>query len=317
MKRRAALFVLALTPLFLVATGRSARAQSAEAQELFDEGRRALAAGDYTTACARLDASERIERAVGTLLSLAECEEGLGQLASERLHLQEAASWADATHDSLNRGPVARKRLAEIEKRVPRLTFRRAPNAPAGSRVTRDGVDLGTAAFDVPLPVDTGRHTIVVSTPGRADATYMVALAEGEQKTLVVDGAGAEIAPSSSTSSVDGPRRTWAYALGGVGVAGIAVGAIFGVKTLSTWSQAQRDCGAACAPGSVGQTEGNQAHGDAVVSTVAFSVAAAALAAGAYLFFSSRHDAPTTTVVRVAPWAAVGSAGAVIGGTWP
>jgi hypothetical protein len=309
---------MVLTPLFFVAAERCARAQSAEAQELFDEGRQSLAAGDYTTACARLDASERIERAVGTLLSLAECEEKLGQLATERLHLQEAASWADATHDSLNRGPVARKRLAEIERRVPRLTFRRAANAPAGCRVTRDGVDLGTVAFDVPLPVDTGRHTIVVSTPGQPDTTYVVPLAEGEQKTLVVGVADAEVSPLPSTrSTADDHRRTVAYALGGVGVAGIAVGAIFGVQTFSTWSQAQRDCGSGCAPGSPAQAEGGQAHADAAVSTIAFSVAAVALAAGVYLFFSSRHDGRATAGVRIAPWAGAGSGGAALGGTWP
>ncbi|HEX8791430.1 MAG TPA: hypothetical protein VF765_10810 [Polyangiaceae bacterium] len=294
-----------------------ARAQSAEAQELFDEGRRALAAGDYAKACAKLEASERIERAVGTLLSLAECEEALGQLASERLHLQEAATWAEATHDPLNRGPLARKRFAEIDRRVPRLTLQRAPDAPADTRVSRDGVDLGAAAFDAELPMDSGSHAIVASAPGRASASYDVTLREGERRVLVVGPSGAGQSPMERPSEPLGlPRRTWAYVLGGVGVAGIALGTVFGVSTLSKWSAAQRDCGSGCPDGSPARSEASEASTDAIVSTVAFVAAGAALAAGAYFYFTSRPASPASGTVRVAPWIAQSAGGASLGGAW-
>lgn len=307
---------LALVPCLLLAGGHRAAAQSAEAQELFDEGRRALAGGDYATACTKLAASERIERAVGTLLSLAECEEGLGQLASERLHLQEAASWADASHNPLNRGPIARRRFADVDKRVPRLTLQRTPGAPLDSQVTRDGVNLGAAAFDAPLPVDAGRHVIVVSAPGHATATYAVTLKEGEQTALVVGPAGEETPTPRSGGLLGWPRRTWVYALGGVGVAGVALGSFFGLRTFSTWNQAQHDCGSGCAPGSPAHAEASEAHTDAAVSTVSFLAGGAALAAGAYLFFSAPHDGKTAVGVRVVPWLAAGAGGASVGGSW-
>jgi hypothetical protein len=311
-----ALLALALVPALVMAGARSADAQSAEAQELFDEGRRALAAGDYATACEKLGASERIERAVGTLLSLAECEEGLGQLASERLHLQEAATWAEATHDPLNRGPVARRRFAEIDKRVPRLTLQRAPGAPHDSRITRDGVDLGAAAFDAPLPVDAGPHTIVVSAPGRANATYEVTLKEGEERALVVGPSGDGAVAARSNALLGWPRRNWVYALGGVGVAGITVGSVFGVLTFSAWNRAQRDCGSGCAPGSPARGEASDAHTDAAVSTVAFLAGGLALAAGTYLFFTTSPDGKAAGGVRVEPWLTAGAGGASVGGAW-
>lgn len=295
----------------------TARAQSAEAQELFDEGRRALAAGDYTKACTKLEASERIERAVGTLLSLAECEEALGKLASERLHLQEAASWADATHDPLNRGPLARKRFAEIDRRVPRLTLQRAAGASADTHVVRDGVDLGAAAFDAELPMDAGAHVIVAEAPGRASARYDVTLKEGERRTLVVGPAAAgESAAAPASEPLGLSRRTWAYVLGGVGVAGIAAGTVFGLSTLSKWSAAQHDCGSGCPDGSPARIEASEASTDALVSTIAFVAAGAALAAGAYLYLTSRTASQTSGTVRIAPWIAQSAGGASLGGAW-
>jgi len=307
-----------MVPLLVAGGRREARAQSAEAQELFDEGRKALAAGDYAKACTKLDASERIERAVGTLLSLAECEHRLGRLASERLHLQEAAAWADATHDPLNRGPLARKRFEEVDLRVPRLTLHRAAGAPAESHVTRDDVDLGASAFDAALPVDSGRHIIVVSAAGRASARYEVTLNEGELRVLeVAPGAVEASAPATTRAGLLGwSRKTWAYALGGTGAAGLAVGTVFGVLTLTTWAQAKRDCGGGCAEGSAARGEAGQAQTDATISTVAFVAGGLAIAAAAYLFFTAPPDAGAGRGLTVSPWVAAGGAGASMGGTW-
>jgi hypothetical protein len=323
MRASATLVALALVPSLIVGSSRLAGAQSAEAQELFDEGRRALASGDYATACTKLDASERLERAVGTLLSLAECEDGLGRLASERLHLQEAASWAEATHDPLNRGPVARKRFDEVDQRVPRVTLLRAPGAPADSRVARDGVDLGSAAFDAALPLDPGRHVFVVSAAGRSSATYELTLKERERRALPVEPGSEEQAPrdqraggASPTRHAASSQRAWAYGLGGVGVVGVVVGSVFGLRTLSTWSDAKRDCGAGCAQGSPARAEASSAQTDATVSTIALAAGGLALAAGAYLFFTATPDDKSAARVRVSPWMAAGGGGASLAGTW-
>ena len=66
---------------------------------------------------------------MGTLISLADCEQATGRLASARQHWQEAADFADALHDSLNRGAYARQKFADIDKRVPKLVLRLANGA--------------------------------------------------------------------------------------------------------------------------------------------------------------------------------------------
>jgi hypothetical protein len=147
-----------------------------------------------------------------------------------------------------------------------------------------------------------------------------VPLRENEQQTLVVGPAGnGEMAAPRDSAPAGRTMRPWAYVLGGVGVAGVVVGSISGVGTLSTWSQAKRDCGSGCAPGSPGQVESGQAHTDAVISTVGFAAGILALGAGAYLFFSSSHDGhdrQKSAGIIVAPWVAAGSGGATLGGTW-
>jgi hypothetical protein len=346
--RRKRVFALLATlavalAVILVGGPRHAFAQSAEAQALFDQGRRALAARQYAAACDKFEASEHIERAVGTLLSLAECEEALGRLAGARLHLQEAATLADAVQDPAKRGPVARARFADIDKRVPRLTLVLSPDAPKETRALRDQVDLGEGAFGTPLPVDPGRHTVTVSAAGRQDTSYEVELKEGEQRTLEVapgvllgnaplpapptspapaafhpsarEPARATDAPQPPSSS-SSARRTWGYVVGGVGVAGLGVGTWLGVAALSTWSQAKKDCGAGCASGTHARQEESTAHTQATGSTISLVAGGAALAAGAYLILTTRSSSLPATGWRLAPWVGEGGAGASVSAGW-
>ena len=109
----------------------------AAAAELFRQGRAALEAKDYPLACAKLRESLRLDVPhVGTLISLAVCEEATGKLAGARLHWQQAADLARGRGDE--RAEYCAQQLAAIDKRVPRLTIRIAPGAPAGTFVLYD-----------------------------------------------------------------------------------------------------------------------------------------------------------------------------------
>src|SRR5689334_22968510 len=73
-----AVFVLAWLP-----EARLARAgDPALAETLFREGKALLRAGDFAHACPKLAASYEQDPGTGTLLALARCQEGLGQLAT-------------------------------------------------------------------------------------------------------------------------------------------------------------------------------------------------------------------------------------------
>src|SRR4051812_25694935 len=69
--------------LFVIAWSSAGRAQNvAEAEQLFQEGRRLLDAGRVAEACNVLDASYKSDPNISTLMNLAMCRERNGQLAT-------------------------------------------------------------------------------------------------------------------------------------------------------------------------------------------------------------------------------------------
>ncbi len=318
--------VLGLLVLAAPRAGHAQSAASAAAEELFQEGRRDFEAHDWEGASAKLTASLRLEPAVGTLISLAECDEARNHLAAARQHWLEAADLAEAKSDVLRRGAFARQRFAAVDLRVPRLLVRLAPSAPPDTVFQCDGVAL-TGALNIALLVDPGAHAVVVVAPGHEARLYDVALAEGQYSVLVVEPGGAVqpppaprpsapvapatassmapagAAPATSLSIVSGAvrpgetpssrwgagtRRTVAYVVvGGAGLVGGGAGAYFGLRAFSEWSAAKADCRLNCVPGSTAQGEQAEAGRLADLSTVAFSVAGMALVTAAVLWITA------------------------------
>src|SRR5262245_1711819 len=62
----------------------------AAAEALFREARAAMQSGDFDAACAKFEESERLDKAPGTVLNLAECEEKRGRVATAWGHLRRA-----------------------------------------------------------------------------------------------------------------------------------------------------------------------------------------------------------------------------------
>ena len=169
-----------------------AEGDGVSAQVFFERGREAAVRGDQAAACQAFEESLRLEVAVGTLFNLARCEEALGRLASAWQHLHEGLDKLDA--NDARRGP-ATSQAAALEPRVPRLSVRLASGAP-GARVLRDGVELSSVSLGTPLPVNPGRHVVLVRAPGREDASTEVTLAERETRTLPI--APGPLAPSTA-----------------------------------------------------------------------------------------------------------------------
>lgn len=320
---------------------------SVEAEELFQQGRRALEAHDCAEATVKLAASLELEPAVGTLISLAECEEQTQKLASARLHWQQAAILADAKRDPLHRGPFARRMFEAVDPRVPRLLVRLAPAAPASAVFQRDDVALGRASLGTEVPIDPGEHTVAVSAPGHETKSYSFRLREGEHKVLDVEpgqvtaeGSGDdtetvdEDAPrsgppqASSAQATDVPKsvsarahagdpvlRTLGYVSGALGILGVATGSYFGLRTFSQWSKAKADCATSCGAGSAAQNEQSDAAQSATVSTVSFSIGSAALAAGFILLIMAPTVDPTSNV-SVLPAMGSGQIGLLARGSW-
>lgn len=85
----------------------------ARAQEAFDRAKRAFAEHDYATACPLFAESLQFERATGTLLNLAVCEEAQGDRASAIRHFEEAHE-ASVRDGRPERAAFAKERLDRL-----------------------------------------------------------------------------------------------------------------------------------------------------------------------------------------------------------
>ena len=280
----------------LVVASNAAHAQGrdpAAATELFTQGREMLKNGDVDKACPLFAESLRLDPAVGTALNLAECEERRGQLTGALRAWQQAINLAEATNDE--RGEVARERFDALSPKVPRLTIVLTPDAPEGTKVLRENVELGEATFGRPLPVDPGKHVITITAPGRQDEHKTIVLGEGDDKTLTVS-PGAPLEPDGPPPKPpivdagvnDGSsQRTMAYVLGGVGAAGVLAAAVSGVMLMNSRKSVDDHCDDQNRCDREGLDAADKGKTLVPINTIAWAVGVAGLGAGAYFYFTA------------------------------
>lgn len=266
----------------------AARAETngASAEALFVQGRAALEAGRYEDACSKLDASERLEPAAGTLLNLGECEEKRGRVASAWEALRHALELLPASDD---RRAFAEKRAAALERRLPRLAITIAKGAPKGARAMRDGTELPPGSDGVSLPVDPGPHEVKLLALGGAHATT-VNLAEGESRVVVLDVTAAPVASGVRADAAERPNRVGPLPLvtGGGALVALTLGVAGGLAASGRNATMNDHCTAdrVCDP--VGLDAGRDGRTYATVSTVSFVAAGALAAATVYLVLRGR-----------------------------
>lgn len=287
-------------------------ADSAAAQALFDQAKKLLKEGKAAEACPKLEESQRLDPGSGTLINLARCYEQTDRLASAWNKYLEAAA-AAAAAGNLQREKEARARATTLRSTLSELVVEvpAEVKAIAGLEITRDGESVGPAQWGVPIPADAGEHLVAASAPGR----------EPWQSVLVVKGPGGrftatvpvlavsasvsasvepppatpphETAESSSARTGLGTQRTLALVAGGVGVVGVVIGSIFGLKSKSDHDEAEKYCDGSRCTDARGVSAGDSAYSAGNVSTVAMVVGGAGLAAGVTLWLTAPRTSAT------------------------
>jgi hypothetical protein len=327
MSRRIGLGLLGA--LVLIAGARPAHAGDAAAAEaLFLEAKKLAAAGRLAEACPKFAESNRLDRGAGTLLHLGDCYEKTGRTASAWATYKEAASEADA-YARKDWAKIATQRASALEKRLARLTIKVDP-ANEKIDVTRDGAVVAPASFGVPIPVDKGRHTVEAAAAGFKPFETAVEIArDGERAEIIVPTLEREAPPvappvaeetapppprlaATAAPKSSGGQHTIGFIVGGVGVAGLAAGAVTGLMALGKKSDAVERCGDKDGP--CADRTGVDASADAktfgTVSTIGFIGGGVLLAAGAALVFTAPREAGSARL-RVTPLA--GSTGGGLG----
>ena len=308
--------LLASTALLVLASAPAGAQDLAAAEALFDKGVADMEAGKYATGCPAIAESYRLDPRPGTLFAVAECEYRAGRTATAAARFQDYLDLfdrltPDQRQKQRDRPTEAAAKKAELTKLVPRLTLTLAPGAPKDTVVRRDDATLGAAALGMALPIDPGEH-LLVAEGGGARVERKITLKNGDRVTIELELRAAPpplavpvVAPGAAApppAAGDGGSslRTLGFVAGGVGLAGIAVGAVAGGLTMSKKGTITDGCPDHRCTSQASKDAADAAQATGLVSTIGFGVGAAGLVAGTVLLLV----APSKPKPRATGWSA-------------
>lgn len=328
---------MAIALLVHAAPAHAGEAERTQAELAFQQAIEQLKSGDAAAACPLLEESDRLDPQPGTEYELGKCYEAVGRHASAWSRLRAVAEKLDARGERGKADKVRQHLASAIEPKLSRVTIvvPAAVSLVPGLVVERDGIMLGRPMWGTATPVDPGGHHLRVVAPGkRAWVSSFEVTAPGAAITITVPelldepGAGKVLAPPppsppaplpiSPPSRIDSTPRRVALVVGALGVAGLAVGAGFGVAAIgkgSAWKDAvardcdaARDCKSIDAVQSIQQIERDRST-FATVSTIAFIAGGVAAAGGLTLWLAAPSARPRSGALSIVPWAFAESAG--------
>lgn len=312
-----------LTLALACATAAPAHAQSPGAETLFRDGRRLIRQGKLADGCNKLDASERLEPAVGTLLNVGDCREKLGQLASAWAAFRSAEAMAHRAGNDRKREAEAHRRADKLEGKLTSLEIA-VPHPVDGIVVKRDGEVVDAATYGTVLPIDAGDHVITASAPGYVpfrtsidvDHKHAVVTVPTLAKLIVATPAAAPVArsfapapeppgapapppiapapsPSPRIVIVDRPwqsrwttTREISVGFAIAGVAGLATGAYFGLRSSDLQDRANERCPLVTCADPLGISYNNQARTDARDANIFYVAGGTAAVAALVMWFA-------------------------------
>jgi hypothetical protein len=237
------------------ASAQDDEARRGEAQRLFDAAVAAMEQKDYAAACPKLAEVVRLQPGkVGAMLTLAECHEGAGNLASAWSAYRTAGTAAVSSGD--RRASKATAKVAELAPKVPQLIVDapRDVRALPGFAVRRNGRALEPDKIGKPEPVDPGEYEISAQAAGKKPWVKKIMALAGSPARVEIRGLDDEDAAPSAARAVAPPRDApsppkegegipwWAWSAGGVGVAATAVAIVFLADQTSAQSSFDASC---------------------------------------------------------------------------
>jgi hypothetical protein len=215
---------------------------------------------------------------------------------------------------------------AEISKQEERIATLLVQTNVASAVLRVDGIEVGKLPMTDALRMNAGAHLIAISAVGFQPWEQPLELAGRERRTLDIrlQRVPAVGLTDASTSGAASPPmstgRKLALALGGLGVAAIAIGSVYGIRAIAK----KHDSDALCPQDQCTQAGvdlNNEAKSAARVSDVAFGVGLASAAVATYLFLRSPKYQPTAEADADQPvrWLAdvrPGHAGVLLRATW-
>lgn len=207
----------------------TARADTAEGERLFQDGRKLFESGALAEACDAFDASYRADANLSTLMNLANCRERNGQLASAWLSYVSVSNQTAKLADRARMHERALERATALQSRISYLYI----NVPSslqvsGLVVTRNGKVVDRSLWNRRLPTDGGSYVIATQSPRHLPwSTTVLVEREGGQATVEipqiealpsVDALDSNEGAKPQTRQVESYRQPLAFGLAGAGV---------------------------------------------------------------------------------------------------
>ncbi len=288
-------FALTLVPC---PAGAQSASDSATAESLFNEALALLESKKPAEACPKLEASQRLDPGVGTLLYLADCYQQLGRTASAWATFREAAYLARDRKDE--RESVAVESADALEAQLSYLTLDVTPPPGVTLEIQRDGKVIPEAVWNTAIPVDPGVHTVQVSAPGKQPWSTSITIAPGPRQERVVipaleDAPLPPPVPLSAPPAEQRPEPSWStqktagWVLLGAGSAGLITAGVLALLARGDDSDADRECRpdrpGLCNPAGVKLAQ--SARTKATWAGIGAGIGAAALGAGVTLLLTA------------------------------
>jgi len=279
------------------------------ARNLALEGHKAYEAGKYEVALDLFQRAYEIVHAPTIYIRAARSLVKLGRFieAAEiyevirRGQLEEDAppAYAEAIEN-------ATSELAELRPRIPTLNLSVVgPGADDPElRVSLDGKSVPVAVLGVNQTLDPRVYKVVAQLPGQAATMKNITLLEGqahfvELKLGKQPDEGGEPVPSDDGSD----QRSWGIVTGGAGLAFFVLGGISGGVALDKQSTLEDECDPLC-PQEL-ESDADSFATTRTMSYIGFGAATVLMAAGVIIYLTAPDEAPdpSSTSVRLAPWA--------------
>ncbi|MBN2576164.1 MAG: PEGA domain-containing protein [Deltaproteobacteria bacterium] len=301
-----------------------------EAQWRFNRGLSLVKDNAFVEAAVEFKRAHEISGSFSVLLNLGQAHAAAGQ------PVQAVEALGQYLRDGGAQVPQVRREeaealIAEQEGRIATIIVR---CDPSGAEIRVDGNQVGKCPLPGPVRLVAGSHTLAVSLADHKPQEHKLELAGKEQKVVdvrleasgaaaVAAGQDASAAPTLVSPSGGAPwwsRKRAAHLVGGIGVASLAVGAVFGVRAITKRLDSNRHC-----PQDQCTQEGvdlnNQAKTAARVADVTIGVGLVGVVVAAYLLVrpgGSSTTSPGTTAfgMDLCPELGPGEAKVALRGTW-
>lgn len=300
---RALAFAAALTSAPLSAwaggvdPGAATPVQREQAQARFVRGKQLFEAKKYADALQEFRASHEIVASPNTRLYLARTLRELGKIVEAYVELGrtevEARELAREDPRYGKTGEAARAERDALKQRVGFVTVR-IDHPEDTTKLVVGNEEIRREGWQEPIPAMPGTTEVRVETAGRTPVTGTVTLEAGQTKPLALDAASgakiADAAPPSEPAPAPPPAepekkslRPFAFVAGGVGVAGVATFAIFGLMAKGTHDDLASRCPNGACPNDPA-SDVNKGKSQQTVANIGLVVGVVGIAAGVTLF---------------------------------